>query len=52
MKKNAKVYLKDFANDKPNWLKALIYEVIESNGSISDDKKSEIFSGSNTMHVM
>lgn len=45
MKKNAKVYLKEFANDKANWLKALIFEVIESNGDISDNKKNEILEG-------
>jgi len=43
MKQNAKEYLKEFANSQPNWLKALIYEAIESNGNISDDKKNEIF---------
>lgn len=43
MKTNAKEYLKEFATDKPNWLKSLIYEVIETNGNISDDKKKEIF---------
>ena len=43
MKKNAKEYLKEFASSKPDWLKALIYEAIESNGNISDDKKVEIF---------
>ena len=43
MKENAKEYLKEFANFQPNWLKALIYEVIETNGSITSDKKNEIF---------
>lgn len=43
MKENAKEYLKEFASSQQNWLKALIYEVIETNGSISDDKKKEIF---------
>ncbi|MFW8602479.1 AAA family ATPase [Desulfobacterota bacterium M19] len=43
MKTNAKEYLKDFATSQPDWLKALIYEVIETNGNISDDKKKEIF---------
>lgn len=43
-KQNAKEYLKCFADKLPDdWLKALIYEVIETNGSISDDKKKEIF---------
>ena len=43
MKQNAKEYLKEFANNKQNWLKALIYELIETNGKISEDKKNEIF---------
>jgi energy-coupling factor transporter ATP-binding protein EcfA2 len=43
MKTNAKEYLKEFATSQPDWLKALIYEVIETNGNISDDKKKEIF---------
>jgi len=43
MKQNAKEYLKEFTSSQPNWLKALIYEVIETNGSISDSKKDEIF---------
>ena len=46
MKTNAKEYLKEFAtSEQPNWLKALIYEVIETNGNLSDDKKKEIFDG-------
>ena len=46
MKTNAKEYLKEFATfEQPNWLKALIYEVIETNGNLSDDKKKEIFDG-------
>jgi len=43
MKQSAKEYLKEFASSQPNWLKALIYEAIETNGSISDSKKDEIF---------
>ena len=43
MKTNAKEYLKEFATSRPDWLRALIYEVIETNGNISDDKKKEIF---------
>lgn len=43
MKTNAKEYLKEFSSDQKNWLKALIYEVIETNGNISNDKKKEIF---------
>ncbi len=45
MKQNVKEYLKEFASSKSNWLKALIYEAIETNGDISDDKKREIFTG-------
>jgi recombinational DNA repair ATPase RecF len=43
MKQNAKEYLKEFSNSQPNWLKALIYEIIETNGDISSDKKNKIF---------
>jgi energy-coupling factor transporter ATP-binding protein EcfA2 len=44
MKVNAKEYLKEFSASQPEWLKALIYEVIETNGNISDDdKKKNIF---------
>ncbi|WP_272023064.1 AAA family ATPase [Olleya namhaensis] len=43
MKTNAKEYLKEFAESQPDWLKFLIYEVIESNGNISDDKKLEVY---------
>jgi hypothetical protein len=42
-KKNAKEYLKEFATSQSDWLKALIYEVIETNGNISNDKKKKIF---------
>lgn len=44
MKINAKEYLNEFAKTQSDWLKFLIYEVIESNGDISDDKKLEIYS--------
>ena len=43
MKINAKEYLKEFAESQPDWLKFLIYEVIESNGNISDEKKQEVY---------
>ncbi len=43
MKENAKEYLKEFAASQLDWLKALIYEAIETNGNISEDKKEEIF---------
>lgn len=44
MKEHAKAYLKEFASSQPNWIKALIYGTIETNGNISTDKKNEIFS--------
>ncbi|MBL4653695.1 MAG: hypothetical protein JKY53_12670 [Flavobacteriales bacterium] len=43
LKLNAKEYLKEFAISQPDWLKAIIYEVIETNGNIANDKKKEIF---------
>ncbi len=43
MKTNAKDYLKEFATDQPDWLKALIYDSIESNGNITNERKNEIF---------
>lgn len=43
MKQNAKVYLKEFAYSQENWLKALIYEAIETNGNITTDRKNDIF---------
>lgn len=42
-KTHAKDYLKEFSNDKPEWLKILIKEAIETNGVISDTRKDEIF---------
>lgn len=44
MKSNAKEYLKEFATSQPDWLKALIYDSIESNGNITNERKNEIFS--------
>lgn len=44
MKINAKEYLKEFADSQSDWLKALIYDSIETNGNIADDRKDEIFS--------
>ncbi|MFA0961662.1 hypothetical protein AB9P05_07635 [Roseivirga sp. BDSF3-8] len=44
MKSNAKEYLKEFATSQHDWLKALIYDSIESNGNISNERKNEIFS--------
>lgn len=43
MKSNAKEYLIEFASSQEDWLKALIYSAIETNGSISSDRKKEIF---------
>lgn len=43
MKSNAKEYLIEFASSQEDWLKALIYSAIETNGSISSDRKNEIF---------
>lgn len=44
MKKNhAKDYLSEFANNKPEWLKALIKDAIETNGSIEELRINEIF---------
>ncbi len=42
MKTNAKEYLKEFATSQPDWLKALIYDVIESNGNLTNNRKDEI----------
>ena len=44
MKSNAKEYLKVFATSQSDWLKALIYDSIESNGNITNQRKNEIFS--------
>ena len=44
MKKNhAKDYLSEFASNKPEWLKALIKDAIETNGSIEESRINEIF---------
>ncbi|MDD4111086.1 MAG: hypothetical protein PHS54_06050 [Clostridia bacterium] len=43
MKNNAKEYLIEFAQSQENWLKALVYETIETNGSISKERKKTIF---------
>lgn len=43
MKKNAKEYLLEFAASQEDWLKALIYDAIETNGDISRDRKNEIY---------
>ena len=43
MKENAKEYLKEFAISQSDCLKALIYEAIETNGNISEERKKEIY---------
>lgn len=43
MKTNAKEYLKEFATSQQNWLKALIYDAIETNGNITNERKNKIF---------
>lgn len=42
-KNHAKDYLSEFANNKPEWLKALIKDAIETNGSIAELRINEIF---------
>lgn len=43
MKKNAKDYLIEFASSQDDWLKALLYSAIESNGDIRRERKNEIY---------
>lgn len=43
MKEHAKDYLLEFAEEQADWQKALIYEVIETNGNISDKRKDVLF---------
>ena len=43
MKENAKEYLKEFAVSQSDWLKALIYDSIETNGNITTERENEIF---------
>jgi len=43
MKSNAKEYLIEFAIAQDNWLKALIHDTIETNGTISNERKTKIF---------
>lgn len=44
MKSHAKEYLLEFANNQhDNWLKALVYETIQTNGEISEERKKEIY---------
>lgn len=43
MKAHAKEYLKEFSASQYDWFKVLIYELIETNGNILDDKKTNIF---------
>lgn len=42
-KNHAKDYLSEFSNNKPEWLKALIKDAIETNGSIEELRINEIF---------
>lgn len=42
-KNHAKDYLSEFANNKPEWLKALIKDAIETNGAIEESRINEIF---------
>ena len=42
MKQNAKEYLVGFANTQDDWLKALIFEVVESNGNVTKEKLKDI----------
>ena len=42
-KNHAKDYLSEFSNNKSEWLKALIKDAIETNGSIAESRKNEIF---------
>lgn len=42
-KSHAKDYLFEFANNKPEWLKALIKDAIETNGSIEELRINKIF---------
>lgn len=42
-KSHAKDYLFEFANNKPEWLKVLIKDAIETNGSIEELRINEIF---------
>jgi len=43
MKEHAKQYLKEYAKSQENWLKALIYDAIETNGNIPESRLNEIF---------
>ena len=42
-KNHAKDYLSEFANNKPEWLKALIKDAIQTNGSIEELRINDIF---------
>ena len=42
-KNHAKDYLSEFTNNKPEWLKALIKDAIETNGAIEESRINEIF---------
>src|SRR5574344_381377 len=42
-KEHAKEFLTEFSDGKPEWLKTLIKEAIETNGAISETRQGEIF---------
>lgn len=42
-KTNAKEYLIEFAEDKESWIKAVIYEAINTNGNIQRETKDRIY---------
>ena len=42
-KTHAKDYLLEYSKGKPEWLKVLIEESIETNGAISEERQNEIF---------
>ncbi len=42
-KTHAKDYLLEYSEGKPEWLKVLIEESIETNGAISEERQNEIF---------
>ena len=44
-KVHAKDYLSEWSNNKPEWLKILIKEAIDTNGDISEKRRDEIFAG-------
>lgn len=43
-KTHAKDYLSEWSNSKPEWLKTLVKDAIDTNGAISEERQNEIFS--------